>query len=478
MNSIDFISEHARVQPNHPAVIVDSGADGEDVIVTYADLKARYDQIACDLRAAGCEQYQRCGLLCSQSMGFIEQALGILAAGMCFVPLSEDYDGEALNDFVKQTKLHHLLRENTNFELNSYGVEGYVDNNQDADYRVKDPAYIRFTSGTTSDRKGVLIGHASIVERLSSANKALKIGPEDRIMWMLPMAHHFVVSILLYLRHGATILLPGSYLTRPILEMSKKYQATVFYASPYHYEMLANDKSGENLDSVRLAISTASGLNLSTAEKFYERMQLPLSQALGVIEIGLPVINTERAREKPKCLGQILPDYEVNLLDDDGNPLPPRGSSEGDPKTGIIHIKGPGTFDAYLSPWVCSSEIMYPNGFSTGDEAYFDSDGDLFVLGRQHNRINMAGMKFFCEEVEEVINRHPLVAECRVLGKPHAHLGEFPMVMVVCENADEVPSLHDVQDFCRGRIANHKIPLFLTVVEELERTPTGKIKRW
>ena len=93
----------------------------------------------------------------------------------------------------------------------------------------------------------MILGHAAILARLAAANRGLGIGPGDRILWLLPMAHHFVVSILLYLRYGATILLPAGSLARPILELAARERATVLYASPYHMNLLAKDASGVGL---------------------------------------------------------------------------------------------------------------------------------------------------------------------------------------------------------------------------------------
>ena len=90
----------------------------------------------------------------------------------------------------------------------------------DADFRALNPAYLRFTSGTTSERKGVVIGHPAILARLEAANEGLGIGPDDRVLWLLPMAHHFVVSILLYLSRGATLLLPAGALADKIVQGS------------------------------------------------------------------------------------------------------------------------------------------------------------------------------------------------------------------------------------------------------------------
>jgi long-chain acyl-CoA synthetase len=344
---------------------------------------------------------------------------------------------------------------------------------EEAEFRALDPAYLRFTSGTTSERKGVVLSHARIAERLDAANHALAIGPGDRILWLLPMAHHFVVSILLYLRYGATILLPASSLARPVLEFAARERATVSYASPFHYSLLAKDASGIGLD-LRLAISTAEGLRAEIAASFWARFGIALAQALGIIEVGLPVLNAADAEKKPTALGRALPAYDVWLRGDDGEPVLGPGSPE---RTGEICIRGPGLFDAYLSPWTPSRIILEPDGFRTGDQGYFDADGVLFLAGRRHNRINMAGMKFFSEEVEEVIARIPGVRECRVFSHEHAQLGEIPVAEIVPEDPARAPARVALIAACRAALPAYKVPREFRIVDALPRTATGKVQR-
>ena len=145
------------------------------------------------------------------------------------------------------------------------GAAAPVDGAGDARFRALRPAYLRFTSGTTAERKGVLLGHDAILARLAAANRGLAIGPGDRVLWLLPMAHHFVVSILLYLRYGATILLPAGP-SRARCSSSRRASARrVLYASPYHYQLLGEGRVGLAPRRVRLAISTAEGLRAEIA---------------------------------------------------------------------------------------------------------------------------------------------------------------------------------------------------------------------
>ncbi|MEM7409385.1 MAG: class I adenylate-forming enzyme family protein [Myxococcota bacterium] len=483
MNVVDTLRRHAEARPEHPALCVDRGGSSETI--GYAALLERVDARAAALRDEGLSRGERCGLVARPGPAFIETALAILEAGGCLVPVPDDAGDEARTRFATQAKLHAWCRESEAFRLErlpevessssavepgSSEAEPSID---EAAFRALDPAYLRFTSGTTSTRKGVILSHARILERLDAANAGLEIGPQDRVLWLLPMAHHFVVSILLYLRSGATVLLPQSALAKPVLAFAGRERATVSYASPYHYHLLSKDASDARLP-LRLAVSTAEGLRAEVAERFQARFGFPLSQALGIIEVGLPVLNRDEAATKPTALGKPLPAYDVWLRDDEGKRIQAPGAPD---RTGEVCIRGPGLFDAYLDPWTPSASLLGEDGFRTGDQGWFDADGTLHLAGRRHNRINMAGMKFFSEEVESVLLAHPAVQECRVFARTHPQLGEIPVAEIVADPAGDAPDRADLTRHCRRSLPSYKVPREFRVVDALARTATGKLQR-
>ena len=325
-------------------------------------------------------------------------------------------------------------------------------------------AFIRFTSGTTSSQKGVVLCHETVRDRVLAANKLLQIGPDDTVAWCLPMAHHFLVTIVLYLSRGATVALMRNTLAQTFLETVNRSKATVLYASPFHYALLARDRTGVQMPSVRLAVSTTCALPADVAEDFFARFRIPLAQALGVIELGLVSLNRKPTPENWGSVGQPGEDFRVKIVAPD------------DQGCGEVAVAGPGLFDAYAAPWRSRDEVLRDGWFFTGDIGRMDADGFLYLVSRKTAVINLAGRKVFPEEIEAVLNRHPAVRESRVYGRPHAHLGEVVEAEVVMKTPEA--DLESVRAFCRDHLAAFKVPTQLRVVNALPRTAvTGKIRR-
>jgi long-chain acyl-CoA synthetase len=473
---VDMIREAARMYPDQTALI--QGANSAPTRkISYRELMEQVDAAAQTLSVSGLKPYDRCGLQGGNSVEFIVQALAILDLKSCLVPIAEDYNDAALKALIFRCKLHGVITcsEATGASIEMLESPEAVDGQDDREFRKIEPGFIRFTSGTTNERKGVVIGHHAITERVEAANKGLEIGPEDRILWMLPMAHHFLVSILLYLRNAATILLPEGDGVEELLDFAEQTEPTIIYASPDHYlKLLKSSQRKETLSpALRLALSTSMGLSQTLASEFYEIYGVYLTQALGIIEVGLPVINVKNAGSKPLALGQVLPDYQVILKMNEEDETSRVGRDSG---VGEVCITGPGFFAAYLSPWIPAEEILIQEGFRTGDLGYFDEDRDLYLLGRRQNRINMGGRKFFCEEVESVINTFPGVVESRVRCERDAGDVVVAADVVIDSLADFTDEL--LQAHCSSKLNGYKVPTVIYPVAMLEKTPTGKIRRW
>lgn len=386
---------------------------------------------------------------------YVALALAILNAGGCFLPVPDELTQCERDQLIAITGADLLMTgESELTALHHDTPTGFSVDALDALH----PAFIRFSSGTTGRAKGVVLSHLSLLERITAANQVLRIGRGDRVLWMLPMAHHFAVSIVLYLFHGATtVLVPPGNLLKP----ARDQRVTVIYGSPYHFAMLAAEPDAAPLPDLRLAVSSAFALPESTALLFLSKFALPLQQALGIIEAGLPLLNLDSAESNPCSIGKPTPSFQAKL----------------DEETGELLLKGPGMLDAYLSPWQSRESILQNGWFATGDIAECDADGRYFLCGRTRTVINVGGLKCFPEEVEGVLRQHPSVAAARVLGRAHPGLGAAPIAEIVLRDPSQPPSVVDLRRHCQRQLAAYKVPFDYQFVSALPLTSSGKILR-
>jgi acyl-CoA synthetase (AMP-forming)/AMP-acid ligase II len=278
------------------------------------------------------------------------------------------------------------------------------------------------------------------------------------------MAHHFLITIVLYLNVGTTVVLARHVTAKPFLEATNKWRGTILYAAPFHFSLLARDNSAAQIESVRLAVSTTCALPLEVAQQFFKRFGKSLLPALGIIELGLVALNSEDPQGRWNSVGKPIPDFQVKIVSPDEHGV------------GEVDVRGPGICDAYAAPWQSRENILRDGWFVTGDLGRFDDDGFLFLLSRKTAVINLAGRKVFPEEIEAVLDKHPSIKESRVFGRVHPHLGEVVEAEIVLNAPDA--SIDNLSHYCREHLASYKIPTRFHNVQTLPRTAvTGKLIR-
>ena len=436
---------------------------------TYSFLNSVSGRVAEELRQKHTlDSYARIGLRCRDGFQYVALSLGILRANACFVPIAPETSASEQDALVKSLHLHGIMTGSE--EFGHFTFEATCVEREPAwqkEFEEINPALIRFSSGTTGESKGVLLSHETIRARIAAANSGLQIGPNDRVLWVLGMSHHFAVSILLYLWKGAAIVIPETHLAEDLLTAANTHGVTVLYASPFHYIMLTAGNEKIHWPSLRLAVSTTAAIPEDVARRFADASGIYPAQALGIIEVGLPFLNHIEPEKRQNAIGRPQPSFEVRLLDNDGQPTEPG-------TTGHLLIKGPGLFDAYIDPWKSRTAALRDGEwFSSGDLASVDEEGYYYLQGRSKTVINIGGMKFFPEEVENLLCSHPSVIEARVSCRQHAHFGSISMAEVVASNVTSAELL----SHCRRNLARYKIPAEIVFLDSIPKTPSGKILR-
>lgn len=467
LNIFKIITKETKNHLNRNAVI-----DGNRVI-TYAQLFEEVGKTGAKLKRLGITRSHRVALLCDDSIDYIILSLAVLSLYAVIVPVPLGSAKDEIDILLKNIKVNFLI-----FEPGSYPQKNAqlisekllitklkAAGRVAADFSKINPAFIRFSSGTTGINKGVVLSHKTIIQRTAAANNGLNIQPGEQIIWVLSMSFHFVVTILLFLRRGATIILCSRNFPQSLLQNLNRHQATFIYASPLHYHLLASlNVPRKLLGRVRLAISTAIKLPAEIAEKFSRKFGFQLAESYGIIEMGLPFTNTSGLIAKRGSVGRILPDYKIKIINPDEQGI------------GEIYLKGKGMFDAYFYPWRLRQEALLGGWFITGDLGRLDQDGFLFILGRHKQVINFNGMKIFPFEVESLLNRHPLIKESLVYGKEHPEYGQLPIAKVVLKNGAAGLTADILAKFCYQHLAAYKVPKEFEFLNCLPKTVSGKLK--
>ncbi len=478
MNVAAMLDAAASRWGDRTALVDERGAVG------FAALADQARALAERLTQAGVRPGQGVGLVARNGREFVVGAFALLRTGAVVMPLFHQLRRAELLGQVADAGLHAVVDDGSIAPLVDgarpldaedgawrLGVTARGQAEPDAPFvpHLPDAAFVRYTSGTTGRSKGVVLGHAAVWARTEAAAAALRLSEDDAVLWVLPMAYHFVVSVVAYVRYGATILVCPDVFAGSILDLGERHGGTLLYASPVHYRMLASEASGRALPRLRCAISTSSGLPADVGPAVAARLGVPVRQVYGIIECGLPLGDLDGDDVRPTSVGRALPGFEVAVLDDEGRPLPTGA-------TGHLGLRGPGLFDGYLAPACRAEDVLREGWFMTGDLAWVDETGRVTVCGRSKSMINVAGHKVFPEEVEGVLDSLPGVAASRVIGVAHPILGEVVHAQIEAAPGSAV-DLDALRRACQERLSAHKVPQRLELVASLPRTRTGKVQR-
>lgn len=472
----EILRDAAKKWPGNPAVYDDHG------MINFQQLYNEADELRTHLIKLGIKEGMGIGVMAGNGRNFIIGIFAAVSTGAAVMPMSPQLKKAEIVDILQDAKLHAIIDDRSSIQpLDT--IETVIPMKQGS-FRfaftnihesvafapfVHQPAFIRFTSGTTGKSKGVIVSHQSVLERINGANTGMELGSADTVIWVLPMAYHFIVSVILYVKFGAAIAIAKDFLAKNIIEITNLHKGTLLYASPVQIRLLAYDAGTEQMPSLKKVISTSAGIGLDVCMAFKKRFDLDVSQAYGIIEIGIPILNYVKSAEHPEAVGYALPGYTVDILDEKNNPLP-NGS------IGNLGIKGPGMFDAYLVPPTLQKDVLQNGYFLTADYASKADDGLIKIEGRSKSVINVSGLKVFPEEVEAVLEMIPEIKQARISSSPHPLLGQIIEGEIVLHEGATI-DVEDVLTWCKKRLSAFKAPQRLTIVESLPMTGSGKMQR-
>jgi long-chain acyl-CoA synthetase len=485
----------AADRPDHPALIAG------DVTWTYGELDARVDAVTAVLQGLGVIPGERVALVLGTTPAFVVATCAVLRAGVVLVPLLPGLapdelryalrDSGAVAAIVGPERGHEVgdLRGDLP-DLRHLLVTGVeVDGADDLDALASDAgdptrvdrspdelAALVYTSGTTGRPRGAMLtrGNLAANQDQSLAGR-FEVGPDDRILLVLPLAHIYSLNVGLgaCFTTGATMVLVERFDPAATLDAIETHEVTILLGAPPMYVawLEGGHLAGRRLRSLRLAASGAAPLPAPVLLRFAEATGLLIHEGYGLTEAAPAVTSAAVAPEvRPGSVGMALPGIELRLVDDEGKDVEP-----GDP--GEVWVRGPNVFRGYWNDDEATAAALTPDGWlRTGDVGTLDDDGFLHLVDRKRDLIIVNGFNVYPREVERVLLEDDNVAEVAVVGAPHPLSGEMVVAHVV-ERADGSVDVDTLAERCRTKLARYKCPSRIEVVTQLPYTATGKVRR-
>ncbi|NLD69865.1 MAG: long-chain fatty acid--CoA ligase [Limnobacter sp.] len=349
-------------------------------------------------------------------------------------------------------------------------IEGRPERFEPVERAPDDPAALLYSSGTTGFPKGVTLTQSNIASNIASAAKYSGYRPDDRLATFLPLFHVYGQNYILNaaILSGATVSLFRRFVPDQVLRAIEHDRITMFFGVPTIFiGLLSMDLGPYDLSSIRYEMSAAATMPEEVSRRWTERFGRRVYEGYGLTECSPFACYNDLVEHRFGSVGRAVEGFELAIFDEEDREQP-RG------EWGEIVIRGPGVMKGYWNRPEDTERALRGGWLHSGDIGRMDEDGYVYIVDRVKDMINVSGFKVWPAEVEQYLYRMPQVQELAVYGVPHPEKGEQVAVAVV-PKAGQSLDAEQVIAWCRESIAAYKVPAIVDIVDELPKSPTGKI---
>lgn len=445
--------------------------DGRTEIYTFAEMSRMTSQFAHLLTRKGIEKGDRVAVILNPSLEFYVTLFGTLKRGAVVVPCFPAFGPEAIEYRLTESGAKMVVASPEKASLISEGMVSQVivaddlrellqreDGEYKTDTSANSPAMMQFSSGTTGMPKIVPYNHEAATFTAVNVKLGVGLRSEDRHFCPSSPAwgHGIWYGSIGPLIFGNAIgSYSGKFKAETFLEALEEFGITNVSSTPLVYRMVVESGKIHNYKlQLRCLNFTGGPLDIDTILHFRDQMGVFPRSMFGTTEVGGLLIDYpyEDWQPKPGSMGGPMIGLEVEVLDEEGNVLPPG-------KIGQIAVRR-------REQWV-----------RVGDAAYKDEDGYFWHKGRMDDIIISAGYTIGPLEIEAVLEKHPAVRRAVVVGSPDPERSEIVKAFIIADGTPGEELKQEIQEFIRTRLSKHEYPREIEFVEQFPETPDGKIKR-
>jgi acyl-CoA synthetase (AMP-forming)/AMP-acid ligase II len=493
----EMVTERAAEAGDRPALI--DGPTGE--VVTYGTLASRAERVAAGLAERGFGVGDVLALWAPNGQPWAGVALGAMAAGGTVTGINPAYTERELKVQLADSGASVVVTvpplvsaalcaapatgvrevivlgpaegeaEGATSVLDLIGSDGTV---PDVAADPDGVALLPYSSGTTGLPKGVMLTHSNLVASVRQVGSGLRMTERDTTLAVAPFFHimGFVVSLAVPLASGATVVTMPRFDLVQFFALIERHRVTVLVVPPPVMAALARHPlaAEHDLTSLELIVSGGAPLGADLQREVAARFpRAAVGQAWGMTETTVGATMPDRELGTALgSVGRVMPATELRVVEPDA------GRDLGVNERGELWVKGPQVMKGYLNRPDATAEVMEDGWLKTGDLGFVDGDGNVFVVDRLKDLIKVSAHGVAPAELEALLLAHPKVADAAVVGRPDERYGEVPVAAVVPHGeigADELMA------WVAERVAPHKRVRGVRFVDEIPKTPSGKVLR-
>ena len=352
---------------------------------------------------------------------------------------------------------------------------------RESELEFGDPINIQYTSGTTGLPKGAMLSHHNIVNNAQFIANALRLSPQDRLCIPVPFYHCFgmVLGNMACVVSGATMVVPAAYFDpEATLRAIHDEKCTALHGVPTMFiaELSCPNFKDFDLSSLRTGIMSGSPCPIEVMRRVVKEMNCQeLTIAYGQTEASPVITQTTTAdpiEVRVTTVGKAMPHTEVKVIDQLSGKIVPRGAAGELCTRGYLVMKG-----YYKNPEATRKAIDDDGWLHTGDLAVLDDRGYFKIVGRSKDMVIRGGENIYPREIEEFLFSCPGILDVQIVGVPDFKYGETVAAWVKLKPGAAL-TLEDLKKFCKGKIAEYKIPRYLKVTDDFPMTVSGKIQKF